>query len=133
MEAVLSLRCLKRTAFLLIVVMGLLSGVPRVEAGFVPSGLIESGQAGRVQDAAAVQKVLENRMVSERLATLGYDRSEIDARLSRLSDAEMHSLATQLDSLAPGGDVVGLVIGILVIVLLIVVIVKLMDKTIVVR
>jgi len=73
---------------------------------------------------ATIQKALEQKLVRERLKDLGYTDDEIKARLDQLSDAEVHSLATQLDSLAPGGEL-GLVIAILVIIILVIVILML--------
>jgi hypothetical protein len=105
-------------AVMLVIVTGLLSLVPQVEASFVSSG--ESfGAISRHADMVTVQKALENKLVKERLKDLGYTDDEIKARLDKLSDAEVHSLATQLDSLAPAGEL-GLVIGILVIIILVI-------------
>lgn len=113
-------------AVMLLVVMGLVSLVPRVEASFVPSD--QSGRSSsptsRQEDMATIQKALEQKLVQERLRDLGYTDDEIKARLDRLSDGEVHSLATQLDSLEPAGEL-GLVIGILVIIILVIVILML--------
>jgi hypothetical protein len=113
-------------AVVLLVVMGLVGFVPRVEAAFVPSGEsgLSSSPTSRQEDMATIQKALEQKLVRERLKDLGYTDDEIKARLDRLSDAEVHSLATQLDSLAPGGEL-GLVIAILVIIILVIVILML--------
>ncbi len=117
-------RLLGHTAAFLALIMTLLAFVPNVEAGFVPSSLSSSVEV-RAQDMASVQKTLENKMVKERLANLGYSPEEIDARLGQLSDAEMHSLASQLGSLDAGGGALGLIVVILVIVILGIVIYKL--------
>lgn len=113
-------------ATMLVVVMGLVSFVPRVEASFVPSDQSDRSASpnSRQEDMATIQKALEQKLVQERLRDLGYTDDEIKARLDQLSDAEVHSLATQLDSLAPAGEL-GLVIGILVIILLVIVILML--------
>jgi len=110
-------------AVMLVVVMGLVSLVPRVEASFVPSDESFSPNS-RHNDMATIQRALEHKLVKERLKDLGYTDEEIKARLDQLSDAEVHSLATQLDSLAPAGYL-GLVIGILVIIILVIVILML--------
>jgi Family of unknown function (DUF6627) len=113
-------------AITLVAVMGLLSFVPRVEASFVPSDRAHGrpSPTSRQEDMATIQKALEHKLVQERLRELGYTDDEIKARLDRLSDAEVHSLAAQLDSLAPAGEL-GLVIGILVIIILVIVILML--------
>jgi hypothetical protein len=123
MSELLGLRVMKWTAVLLVTVMAMLSAVPRVEAGFAPSGLVTSAELGRDADLAKVQAALENKLVSERLASLGYTRQEIDARLARLSEADLHGLAGQLDALAPGGEL-GVIIAVLLIVLLVFLIIR---------
>jgi hypothetical protein len=118
-------------ATMLAVMMGLVSLVPRVEASFVPSDQSDrsSSLTSRQEDMATIQKALEQKLVQARLRDLGYTDDEIKARLDQLSDAEVHSLATQLDSLAPAGEL-GLVIGILIIIILVIVIVMLIDHRI---
>jgi len=122
---------LRRIATLLVLIMGLFSLVPRVEASFIGSD--ESADSlTRERDLATVQRVLEHKMVKERLQALGYNDEEIKARLDRLSDTEIHSFAAQLDSLTVGGDGLGVIIALLVIIILVIIILKLMDKKIVV-
>jgi len=123
----------RNTAFVLILtISNLVAFAPRAEAALVPTAMSMVSEA-RAMDLASVQKVLENKEVKARLAALGYSDAEISAKLSMLSDAELHKLATQLDSLDAGGDAMGFIIGLLVIALLVVVIVKLADKTITIR
>ncbi len=122
---------MRRTAMLLIAVMALLASVPRAEASFVPTGLSQA--AVHAQDLATVQKALEHKAVTERLAALGYTQEEVSSRLALLSDDELHRLAGQLDALGAGGDGLGLVIAVLVIVVLVLLILKLSDKTITVN
>ena len=122
---------LRRVATILVLLMGLCSLAPRVEAGFVGSD--ESfGGTSRQQDLATLQRALENRVVQERLKALGYSDEEIKARLDQLSGQDLHNFATQIDTLTAGGDGLGLVIAILVIIILVIIILKLMDKKIVV-
>ena len=121
----------RRVALLLVFSMTIISLVPKVDAAFIPSD--ESFQSTmRQQDMAVVQKILENKLVKERLQALGYSDQEIDQRLAQLSDDELHQLATQLDSLAPGGDALWVIIALLIIVILIIVILKLTDKKIII-
>lgn len=126
MKAFMSDHVVRWIAIMLVVVMGLVSFVPRVEASFVPSEQSDrsSPLTSRPEDMATIQKALEQKLVEERLRDFGYTEDEIKARLDQLSDAEVHSLATQLDSLAPAGEL-GLVIGILVIIILVIVILML--------
>ena len=99
-------------AVMLVVVTGLVSLVPRVEASFVPSDQSASS-ISRQEDMARIERALEQKLVRERLKDLGYTEEEIKARLDRLSDAEVHSLASQLDSLMPAGSWEAVVIVIL--------------------
>ena len=108
-------------ATMLVVVMGLVSLVPRVEASFVPSDQSPSS-ISRQDDMATIQKALEQKLVKERLKDLGYTEEEIKARLDRLSDAEVQSLASQLDSLMPAGGWEAAVLVLVLVAILIVVI-----------
>jgi Family of unknown function (DUF6627) len=122
---------LRRVATILVLLMGLFSLVPRVEAGFISSD--ESfGATSRQQDLATLQRALENKLVQERLKALGYSDEEVKARLDQLSDQDLHNFATQINTLTAGGDGLGLVIAILIIIILVIIILKLMDKKIVV-
>jgi hypothetical protein len=114
----------RRIAMMLVVVMGLISFMPNVEASFVPSNESFSS-ISRQNDMATIQRTLEHKLVKQRLKDLGYTDDEIKARLDRLSNAEIHSLAAQLDSLLPAGDGLGVVIALLVIAILVIVILML--------
>lgn len=120
------------TAIGLLSLMGLLSVAPRAAAGFVPSRAAEREAFDREADMQAVRSSLENKMVAGRLRDLGYSTDEIDARLLRLNDAEVHKLATHLEDLQSGSGALGAVLTVLLIVLVVVVILKLMDREIVV-
>ncbi len=122
---------LRRVSIILILIMLPLSFVPRIEAAFIPSGE-SSSSIVREHDRATVQKALEHKLVKEKLSYLGYTEEEIAPRLDQLSDQELHSFASQLDSLNPGGDGLGIIIAILVIALLVILILKLWDKRIVI-
>jgi hypothetical protein len=71
---------------------------------------------------ATIERALEQKLVRERLKDLGYTEEEIKARLDRLSDAEVHSLASQLDSLMPAGGWEAAVVIILLVAVLVVLI-----------
>jgi hypothetical protein len=76
----------------------------------------------RAQDLEKVQKVLEAKVVKQRLEDLGLSAEEAGAKLDRLSDAQLHQLAMQIDSLLPGGTdgTVWTIVGILLIVVLVI-------------
>jgi hypothetical protein len=124
MKAFMTDPMVRWVAVMLAVVMGLVSLVPRVEASFVPSDQSASS-ISRQEDMATIQRALEQKLVNERLKDLGYTDDEIKARLDRLSDAEVHGLASQLDSLMPAGSWEAVVIALLVIAILVIVILML--------
>jgi len=121
MKAFMSDPLVRGIATMLVVVMGLVSLVPRVEASFVPSDQSASS-ISRQEDMATIEKALEQKLVRERLKDLGYTEDEIKARLDQLSDAEVHSLASQLDSLMPAGSWEAAVVVILLVAILVVLI-----------
>ena len=115
----------RRITIMLIILMSLISVVPRVEAAFIPSGESQA-EMMRDQDIQVIKKALENKLITQRLQDLGFSDQEIQDRLDQLSDQEVHNLATQIDSVSQGG-ILGVVIAVLVIVILVLVILKLMD------
>ena len=131
MRTFLNTSGMRWVAMVLVVSVGLISLVPRVEAGFIPSEESFSNIL-RQKDMATVQKALQHKLIKQRLKALGYTEEEIKDRLDQLSDTELHNLASQMDTLTVAGDGLGVIIAILVIVLLVVLIIKLMDKTIVI-
>jgi hypothetical protein len=111
----------RRVAVMLVLVMGVVSLVPRVEASFVPSDQ-SAASLSRQEDIATIQRALEHKLVKERLKDLGYTEDEIKARLDRLSDSELHSLASQIDSLMPAGGFTSVILVLLLVAILVVLI-----------
>ena len=97
---------LRRIAIILVVPMALISIMPQVEAAFISSDESFSYNM-RQQDTATIKKALEQKLVKQRLKTLGYSEDEVKARLDKLSDNELHRFATQLNSLTAGGGGLG--------------------------
>jgi hypothetical protein len=122
----------RKIAAVLLVSMGILSVVPRLEASFIPSEECLSSSF-RQKDMSIVKKALEEKLVSERLRHLGYSDKEVMDRLEQLTDSELHKFATRIDSLTGAGDGLGVVISLLVIILLVLVILQLMGKRVTVR
>lgn len=122
----------KQTALVMIVVMGILGIVPRVDAAFIQS-FDSMDQSFQAKELETVRQFLETKAVTNRLEALGYSPEEAQARLSSLSSEEIHQLATNINTLTTGGDGLGVVIAILVIVLLVILILKLTHKQIIIR
>ena len=113
------MKCLSCYLVFALVVIGI---AQRVFAGFSPSEAISLEQFDRSSDLRKIQKVLEMKMVGERLKELGFTPNEIQERLDQLSDEQLHQLALHLDELQVGGDagwvIVFLLIAILVVLIL---------------
>ena len=103
-------------------VMFLIGITPRVYADFSPSELIGPPQIDRQSDLLKVQRVLESKMVRERLHQLGFTGEEIQQRLCQLSDEQIHQVALKIDEVNVGGDTAeAVIIGFLVVIFIIVV------------
>jgi hypothetical protein len=104
-------------------------------AGLAPSRATGETEVQSVRDAdlIAVRRALEHRVVVQKLRDYGMTPEEAQARVARLSDEELHQLATASRGLPSGGDGVGALIGVLIVVLLVIVIIKLLNKEIVIR
>jgi len=123
---------MKHVAWYLVVAMFIISIVPRVEAGFAPSEIIDLKPEDRAANIEKIQSVLETKAVRERLSQFGLNQDEIAGRLSQLSDEQIHQLALQLDDLRVGQDGAGVIIAVLVIIILIIVILQLTGHKIIV-
>ena len=94
-------------------------------AMLIPSDLSydQSSGSSRSLDLQAIQSRLESKLVAQRLSDVGLTPSEVQQRLSSLTDAQLHQVAQNLDGLQPGGDVLILIlalIGLVVVVLAII-------------
>lgn len=123
----------KQIALVLAFAMLAIGAVPAKSMAYVVGSEAVVAEHSREADIARIQRVLESKLVSEKLSEAGLTQEEIDARIGQLSDEEVHSFASQLDSLYPGGDAIGAVIGLLIIVILVLVVLKLMDRKIIIR
>ena len=109
----------KYVACYLVVAMFIIGITPRVYAGFSPSEAISILSFDRSSDLEKIRKVLEMKMVREKLKDLGFAPDEIENRLSQLSDHQIHQLALNLDELQVGGSGWGVLIVILLIVIIV--------------
>jgi hypothetical protein len=100
----------------------------KVHAGFSPSEVANASTFNRTEDLQKIQKVLELKIVSERLKQLGLRQEELQAKLDQLSDQQIHQVALKLDELKVGGNGLGIVIGVLVVAILVVLFIFLLKK-----
>lgn len=134
MRSIMQLSFLKYISWYLVVAMFIIGITPRVFAGFSPSEVMGLSPIDRASDLQKVQKVLEMKMISERLQQLGLTPDEIQARLNQLSDDQIHQFALQLDDLKVGGNGgLGVVIALLVIAILVVILIYLLGHRIIIK
>jgi hypothetical protein len=78
--------------------------------------------APRSADMGHIQTVLESKVVSQRLADLGFTPSQVQERLAALTDEQLHQVAQNLDGAKPGGELILIlaIIGAIVVVLAII-------------
>jgi len=81
----------------------------------------------RASDLAKVQKTLETKELQQRLLDYGLTPEETTARIDKLSDDQLHRLATNLDSVQAGGDALSFLLGVAIIALLVVLIIFLLE------
>jgi len=83
----------------------------------------ESVSGTRSADLRTLQSVLENKVVRQRLQELGFTDEQINSRVNQLSDVQLHQVASQINTLFPGGEngTIWTIVGILLIVVLIVI------------
>jgi len=123
----------RQIAFVLAATMLALGAVPARSMAYVVGSETVSAEHSREADIARIQRVLESKLVADRLSQAGLSQEEINGKISQLSDEEVHSFASQLESVLPGGDGLGVVIALLIIVILVMVILKLADRKIIIR
>jgi hypothetical protein len=90
-------------------------------------GTLQAVEAGtRTQDLAAVNATLAREQVREQMTALGVDPAAVEARIARLTDPELRTLAERMEQLPAGGDALA-VIGIVFLVLVILEVVGVID------
>lgn len=108
---------IKYVSTYLVMAMFVIGIVPRAYAGFSPSEVVAFLKADRSADLGNIQKILEMKMIRERLDKLGFSEHEIQRRLGQLSDQQIHQLALTLGEFKVGGDAEVLLILLLAIAL----------------
>ena len=117
----------------MVTVMFFLGVIPRVDAGFSPSEVMGQSQMNRATDLEKIRKILEIKMIRERLNALGFSQEEIQTKLTRLGDEPVHQLALKLDELNVGGYGAEAVLVILFIAILVVLVVYLLGYRVAIK
>ena len=93
--------------------------VPMAQAALVGTqAVLGAPSATLANERARIASLLQRQDVQTQLKAYGADPAQVQARVNALSDAEVHALATQIDSVPAGGD--GLVAVLLVFLILII-------------
>jgi hypothetical protein len=116
----------------MVAAMLIIGMTPRVYAGFSPSEGAAVVQLDRTADLQKIQKILELKMISERLRQLGFAKEGIQQRLQELSDEQIHRLALNLDEMQVGGDG-EVIISVLVIAILVVILIYLLGHKLAIK
>ena len=126
-------KLVKWVTWYMVTVMCLIGMTPRLYAGLAPSEVIALPQSGRHSDLQKIQKILESKIIRERLKQLGFSEEGIQNRLNQLTDDQIHQIALKVDELNVGGNGAEVVIAILLIVILAVIIYLLLGHRIEIR
>ncbi len=125
-------RITKCVTWYMVLTMVILGMTPRVQAGFSPSEGMQMAAWDRSADLQTIQKVLEGKMIIERLRQLGFTEEGIQQRLSQLSDEQLHRWALQLDEMKVGGNG-EVVVSLLVIAILVLILIYLLGHKIAIK
>ena len=122
---------LKPLALYLAIACFVIASIPKDSLAY----LVESQPVSysRGADMDKIQRVLESKMVSQRLQELGLSVDEVNSKLAGLGDAEIHQFASRLDSLMPGGDMLIDIMALLVIAILVLVILHLLGYKVIIK
>ncbi|MEO0248461.1 MAG: PA2779 family protein [candidate division WOR-3 bacterium] len=122
-------RCI---AWYLVIALCIMGFVPPLEASFLPSDALPSGST-RTADLDTIRKVLETRLIQQRLLDLGFTSEEVSGRIAQLSDTEIHQLAQRIDELRVGRDGWSVFFGILAVAALVIIIYYLLTHRVIIQ
>jgi hypothetical protein len=95
-------------------------------------GADSSPNPQRIADLQKIQRLLESKVVRQRLEDFGFSPEEVNAKLAGLPDDQIHQVATEVDAIIPAGGALGIVVTLLVIAILVVILMYLLNHRIVV-
>ena len=75
-------------------------------AGLVTSENLLAPSTAKATSLGEIQTALETKLVSSRLAQLGFTTDEINSRLGRLSQEQLHALSQDIDQIRSGGNAI---------------------------
>ena len=125
--------------YLVVALLSISTFAGPAEAMFVPAAPHQdmseatAVSAGRAADMAKIQMSFESKILQQKLMDYGLSPEETMARVNKLSDEQIHQLATNTDSIQAGGDGVGVLVFLLLVVILVVLILELTGRHVIVR
>ncbi|MER3447298.1 MAG: hypothetical protein C4291_10845 [Candidatus Dadabacteria bacterium] len=78
--------------------------------------LLDGKTSVREIDIEKIRRALENKIVAEKLKGYGLSKEEVMAKIDKMSDGQIHQIATLSDKIPTGGDA-GLAVALLIIIL----------------
>ena len=111
------------------------TNISPVAAGLAPSRVTGATGIASARDADLLiaQRVLENKVVAQKLQDYGMNPADARAKLAGMSDRDLHTLASASKGLPSGGDATGGLIGVLVVVILVLVILRMTHHDVILR
>lgn len=106
----------QKKVYVIMLVLALWVGCIPSPSFALPVGSYEQG-GGCIKDREIIDTFLAQGLVSERLAEMGLSKTEIEARLDKLSEAQIHTLAMRLERIKSGGS--GAAVAIAIVILLV--------------
>ena len=103
-----------------------LASPPAAQAALVGTLQAVEASGTRAHDLDIVNSALAREQVRSQMAAMGVDPSAVDARVARLTDSELRSLADRMEQMPAGGDALA-VIGIVFVILIILELVGVID------
>jgi hypothetical protein len=127
------------SAYLVAALIAISSAAGPAEAMLLPASPNAAPQASRTgtaelaADLATVRKTLESAELRQRLMDYGLSPEATEARINSLSDEQLHRLASNMDSVQAGGDVLGALFALAIIAALVVLIIYILEGRIEIR
>ena len=87
----------------------------------------------RASDMVSIRTALESSMVKQRLMDYGLTSEEAVLRISSLSNEQVHQLATNIDAVQAGGDVLGFILGVVLIAAIVILVLELTGHKVVTK
>lgn len=124
--------------YLVVALLAISTFAGPADAMFIPAAAhqdmteTKAVSTSRASDMAKIQMAFESKILQQKLMDYGLSPEETMARVNKLSDEQIHQLATNADSLQAGGDGEVLVV-LLLVVLLVVLILELTGHHVIIR